>query len=801
MDLLSKVVLEYPKFSFFVSADYDVFKELSQIIEPKTFKVAELIGQNKTLSPVEEEVVQERVTPPFVEGGEINQQKSEPVEKIVQKQEKSPRRKANRAERFEPTRTKYDDLFREVINSSEFDNLRQEENFVLERGRLHYNEYSSLLKSKYNIAEVYEIEQVLKKNNKLGLGLGIDSLNLDLPDNNTWEVITSVVKDLTKAFDFLSIQRDVLTEFNAMFNELNWASELTRLVSVPLQKTPSELSIQNYFSYFNSPSTSPYIFDETVKKQIVEKVFEREYNPPEFTSFLWAYFESLTQNNPKNPENMGYFVAAVLLHPKIKAIWDIEEQIQIPPPAFNDGRVIGQYSPDEASEIDHLGFKNDVNALAALVAYDKTPLPLAIGLFGNWGSGKSSFMKQLEKRIETLSREQYQNEKELRSADGEMPYCTKITHITFNAWHYSDGNLWASMMVHIFDELLKKIAASKTRDELREELIKKLSATSNAVFEAEKKLGETTLKLNVAKQALLDFNLNRIAIEEKLNTVRFSLRDLFGTLMKDAQFKSIIEQVKSKTGYVKAIETKEQLEEWKNEMESLGMRWKRALTNLFRANKTYAIICILALLIPPLTLLIIKTFDLTTWFNNIYKIIGAAIAFAIPFSERIINQFRKFNSSLDRVEQMQKERMDKISFELKERENILKDEIKIHETAVHEKQKLVQKAKDDEDKAKAELEGIDINRQLSSFIQQRQGGNSYHQHLGIISLIRKDFGLLSQYLKDSRKEKKTEDRIIDRIVLYIDDLDRCKTDRVVAVLEAVHLLLAIDLFVVVVGVD
>ena len=40
-----------------------------------------------------------------------------------------------------------------------------------------------------------------------------------------------------------------------------------------------------------------------------------------------------------------------------------------------------------------------------------------------------------------------------------------------------------------------------------------------------------------------------------------------------------------------------------------------------------------------------------------------------------------------------------------------------------------------------------------------------------------------------------------RLVLYIDDLDRCPPSRVVEVLQAVHLLLAFPLFVVVVGVD
>ena len=42
---------------------------------------------------------------------------------------------------------------------------------------------------------------------------------------------------------------------------------------------------------------------------------------------------------------------------------------------------------------------------------------------------------------------------------------------------------------------------------------------------------------------------------------------------------------------------------------------------------------------------------------------------------------------------------------------------------------------------------------------------------------------------------------VERIVLYIDDLDRCPPKKVMQVLEAVHILLAADLFVAVVGVD
>jgi len=42
---------------------------------------------------------------------------------------------------------------------------------------------------------------------------------------------------------------------------------------------------------------------------------------------------------------------------------------------------------------------------------------------------------------------------------------------------------------------------------------------------------------------------------------------------------------------------------------------------------------------------------------------------------------------------------------------------------------------------------------------------------------------------------------LQRIVLYVDDLDRCPPTKVVDVLRATHLLLALPLFVVIVAVD
>ena len=60
---------------------------------------------------------------------------------------------------------------------------------------------------------------------------------------------------------------------------------------------------------------------------------------------------------------------------------------------------------------------------------------------------------------------------------------------------------------------------------------------------------------------------------------------------------------------------------------------------------------------------------------------------------------------------------------------------------------------------------------------------------------------MAQRKEEKKGTEKVDIKKINRIVLYIDDLDRCPPERVVQVLQAIHLLLAFPLFVVVVGVD
>jgi hypothetical protein len=100
------------------------------------------------------------------------------------------------------------------------------------------------------------------------------------------------------------------------------------------------------------------------------------------------------------------------------------------------------------------------------------------------------------------------------------------------------------------------------------------------------------------------------------------------------------------------------------------------------------------------------------------------------------------------------------------------------------------------------VEQLRADRQMLDFIKKRNASTDYTSHLGVVARAHKDFKELSTFLaRVAQEPPQTGLPRIDRIVLYIDDLDRCPEDKVMDVLQAVHLLLAFPLFVVVVGVD
>lgn len=105
-----------------------------------------------------------------------------------------------------------------------------------------------------------------------------------------------------------------------------------------------------------------------------------------------------------------------------------------------------------------------------------------------------------------------------------------------------------------------------------------------------------------------------------------------------------------------------------------------------------------------------------------------------------------------------------------------------------------------------------IYASLGEFISARINNGSYEKRLGIMHQVKQDLAALSYKLLPPPADSKDYAAKIDflkkafprgpaRVILYIDDLDRCSPDTVVQVLEAVQLLVKNRLFIAVVAID
>ncbi|MEO0827150.1 MAG: P-loop NTPase fold protein [Cyanobacteria bacterium J06642_9] len=119
-----------------------------------------------------------------------------------------------------------------------------------------------------------------------------------------------------------------------------------------------------------------------------------------------------------------------------------------------------------------------------------------------------------------------------------------------------------------------------------------------------------------------------------------------------------------------------------------------------------------------------------------------------------------------------------------------------------------------EDKIDTQRQRIPENvyESLEAFVSDRLQAGSYEKHLGLMQQVKGDLADLSQRLlpppaasQAFRSKVEQLQKIFPRgparIIVYIDDLDRCPPDRVVAVLEAVQLLVKTPLFIAVLAID
>ena len=99
-------------------------------------------------------------------------------------------------------------------------------------------------------------------------------------------------------------------------------------------------------------------------------------------------------------------------------------------------KIFGDSPTDNAK---YFNFNAYIEAINRIIVYPENATPLSIVINGRWGSGKTSLMKTLRKRL---------------SDQAKSPKGRKIRTIWFNAWKYSETDaMLASLVREIYDEI------------------------------------------------------------------------------------------------------------------------------------------------------------------------------------------------------------------------------------------------------------------------------------------------------------------------------------------------------------
>ena len=468
--------------------------------------------------------------------------------------------------------------------------------------------------------------------------------------------------------------------------------------------------------------------------------------------------------------------------------------------------------PDRTGSEDLVGIGPEVDAFAYLMTAPALRPPLAVGLFGDWGSGKSFFMESLRRKIDDLTRA-------ARLAEGpqaDIPVFRHVAQIEFNAWHYVEGNLWASLVEHIFQtlagvddpddpEVVKaKIAAWSM--ELDSQKVARSQVRSRLVsLEAERDEREEALRRSMEARRRKLQELKRAQISDALAAVAL-----------DAGIRADIDQLLDRVGLHRVEASASETREALDDARALLQRGNALLTPLRTRGWegwSWALLLVGVTLAGPLVSWVLARIPdqpldaVTRTLTGIATFLSFLTVSLRRGSQWLSTSLQKVESTQGKLEELRARK----AAELAGEEAALQHEL---EELDREVARLAErKAEIDRriEVIEAEMKSLTPARLISNFIDERVGSEDYRKHLGVPALIRRDFRRLSRLVETQNQAlMKGEDAgiesgptatMVNRVILYIDDLDRCPPERVVEVLQAVHLLLAFELFVVVVAVD
>ena len=506
------------------------------------------------------------------------------------------------------------------------------------------------------------------------------------------------------------------------------------------------------------------------------------------------------------------------------------------PPGKSGVARLESDDPWSGSTADRVNATAEARAFAATVVSDQFRPPLAVGIFGDWGSGKSFFMRLLH---EAVDRQQAMAPAD--PVEGGVGFLGHVVQVRFNAWHYADTNLWASLIDHIFT-CLDRWAETHNAASRANNVFDRLSTARRLTIEAAEALISRREERVAAASALEKATLDRMKREAELASrpetyLQAAWASLVGTGKQREEVRKAgqllgLGDVTSSASEFKAAATA-------LDRELAGMVAFRSGLIRALAAPLVVVAVVAGMIVTPLVLAWISraTGDVSA--------VGAAVSGALaPLALGVSWAARRSNDALTKVRGFREQFDLAVAREVEQQrsgEEAARRQLIESESNLLEARKRLENATEMAAQAARDYQAETGKGRVLSFVRDRLSAGDYARQLGFVAMVRKDFEELSRLMtstpspdsaakekahrkhveklvRDAAKDKLLQEEeisklrktldppdlegpVFERIVLYIDDLDRCPTQQVVAVLQAIHLLLAFPLFVVFVAVD
>lgn len=409
---------------------------------------------------------------------------------------------------------------------------------------------------------------------------------------------------------------------------------------------------------------------------------------------------------------------------------------------LSSGRAFAGYTADTLRGKDLLDRQKLISDVARWLSVRSLQTPLAIGLFGDWGSGKSFFMQRLQEEIDAIAHRAAARE----SKKPETAFCSHIVQVAFNAWLYSDSDIWPSLASAVFKAVAgvdpNALGDKTSMEELRQYWAKEnpdYAAAAERKREAAKRADQAQKKVKSLDE---EIGKSRERLIESANSLGGRLGDEAAQALKAGEALQDVISARKRT-----LEALKQLASWQ----------KITLSILALVGAVAAIVT----LVKP----------------SVYAAITAFIGLAASITGLTIRATNFMHTAI--------------------KEDRRSKNLKLQRQQACNQWLEATKAQEEAD---AQLDLLARRGLLDVYASGQADLWRSRERLGEVTEIRQAFARLSAIITQTQNAG-SDVPPIQRIIVYIDDLDRCAPNLVVKVLEAIKLLMDLENFVVIVGVD